>query len=271
RASTSRPTWTAGDYWTYAFRASLPGQTYNGTLTLTVLGTESVSVNGSSYSSYHVRGTIGVAFGGGSFSFQGDVWYNVATLAIVEITAVVSITGSVTITISGNPPQDIHWPLTTNDAWSSSTAITEKQVLPNGTANYLYTKLSTNFNVLADTTVTVPAGTFSTTPLKETSMGSNAYVVNYWSPQTGNSVRSESYNGSGGGPSGGYNLTAYNYQGGSFFTSIFLGLQLWIWLLLLLVVVVAIVGTVVIRRRKPPAMVAPPWTPPQQPPAGPPP
>ena len=270
-ASTSRPTWSAGDYWNYAFGARVPGQSYNGSLSLTVLGTESVNLNGTVYSGYHVRGVIGFQFGGGTFSYQGDAWYNVNTLAVLQISAVINITTSITITIWGNPPQDIRWPLTTNDAWRSSTAITVRELYAsNGTTTYAYQTLSTDFSVLADTSVTVPAGTFTCTPLRETATGSNSFVVNYWSSQAGNSVRSESRN-STGGPSGGYNLTSYRYSGGSFFTSIVFGLPIWIWLILVAVIVVAVVSIIVVRRRKPPVVAPPQWAPPQQPPMGPPP
>ncbi|HKW43761.1 MAG TPA: hypothetical protein VJP06_06200, partial [Thermoplasmata archaeon] len=151
-ASTSRPTWSAGDYWNYAFGARVPGQSYNGSLSLTVLGTESVNLNGTVYSGYHVRGVIGFQFGGGTFSYQGHAWYNVNTLAVLQISAVINITTSITITIWGNPPQDIRWPLTTNDAWRSSTAITVRELYAsNGTTTYAYQTLSTDFSVLADT------------------------------------------------------------------------------------------------------------------------
>jgi len=270
-ASTGRPTWAAGDYWNYAFGASISGTASTGTLSLNVLGTESVTFNGTAYSSYHVKGTVGFRLGGGMFTYEADVWYSVATLAVVQISAIVNITGLVTITVWGNPPQDIHWPLTTNDAWRSSTAITIRELFAsNGTTTYTYSTLSTDFSVLADTSITVPAGTFTCTPLRETETGSSSFVVNYWSSQAGNSVRSESRN-STGGPSGGYNLTSYRYQAGSFFTAVVFGLSTWIWLILAVVILVAIVGVVWIRRRRPPVGAPPQWAPPQQPPMGPPP
>jgi hypothetical protein len=140
-----------------------------------------------------------------------------------------------------------------------------------GAVKYTSTPLTTKFEVQSDASITVPAGTFTTAPVKETAMGSTSYNINYWSPQAGNSVRTESHN-STGGPSGGYNLTSYRYQAGSFFTTIFVGLPVWIWLIVIALVLVAVIGVVVVRRRKPRVGAPPPgWAPPQQPPSGPPP
>src|SRR5947207_12954583 len=88
--------------------------------------------------------------------------------------------------------------------------------------------------------------------------GSTSYTINYWSPQAGNSVRNEAYNGGGSSPSGGYNLTDYKYQSGSFFTTVLIGLPLWIWLVLI-VFIAALVGVsdAILRRRLRPA--APPY------------
>jgi hypothetical protein len=266
KASTSRPTWSVGDYWVYSYKASALGTTYTGTLRLDVVGTESVTLNGTAYSSYHVKAGIVYDYGSISINIHGDLWYSVDSLAIAKIALTLNLTGSVDITIWGNPPQSIHWPLNSGDSWTSATDLTTKEVFSNGTTVSHYGKLSTTFSVLADTSITVPAGTFTTTPVKETMTGSTAYNINYWSPQAGNSVRTEGHNATGG-PGGGYNLTSYNYQGGNFFTSVFVGLPVWIWLVILLLVVVAVVGVVVVRRRRPRAGAPPPgWVPPQQPP-----
>ena len=268
RAATNRPTWAAGDFWVYAYSASAVGTRYSGTLRLDVLGTDSVTLNGTPYSSYHVKGSVNYDFGGASVTYRGDLWYTVDSLAIAKISITLNFTGTIEVTIWGNPPQSIHWPLTAGDSWNSATDITIKEVL-NGNTTSLYQRLSTTFTVQADQTITVPAGTFTTAPVKQTTTGSTAYTINYWSPQAGNSVRTEGYNGTGGGPSGSYNLTSYNYQAGTFFTTVFVGLPVWVWLLLLILVVAAVVGVMVVRRRRPPVAAPPGWMPPQQPPSGP--
>src|SRR3989442_12936059 len=49
RANMNRPTWAAGDFWVYAVgNASLQS-----TLRISVTGTQSVLVNGTSYAAYH--------------------------------------------------------------------------------------------------------------------------------------------------------------------------------------------------------------------------
>ena len=271
RAATNRPTWSTGDFWVYSYSAAALNQTASGSLRLDVVGTESVTLNGTSYSAYKVQGTVSYEFGSLTTTFKGDLWYT-TDLAIAEISFVITLSGSLAITIWGNPPQHINWPLTSGDSWASSTDVTLKEIAPNGTATSTYTKLSTTFSVLADTSVTVPVGTFTATPVKETMAGSTSYTINYWSPQAGNSVRNEAYNGGGSSPSGGYNLTDYKYQNGSFFTMVLIGLPLWIWLVLI-VFIAAVVGVAVAmrRRRRRPAAPPPGWSPPQEPPMGPPP
>src|SRR5437667_234395 len=270
-SAANRPTWSTGDFWVYSYSAAALNQTASGSLRLDVVGTESVTLNGTPYSAYKVQGTVSYEFGSLTTTFKGDLWYT-TDLAIAEISFVITLSGSLTVTIWGNPPQHINWPLTSGDPWASSTDVTLKELAPNGTATSTYTKLSTTFSVLADTSVTVPAGTFTATPVKETMAGSTSYTINYWSPQAGNSVRNEAYNGGGSSPSGGYNLTDYKYQNGSFFTTVLIGLPLWIWLVLI-VFIAAVVGVAVAmrRRRRRPAAPPPGWSPPQEPPMGPPP
>ena len=274
RAATDRPAWASGDFWVYEYSSALTGTKTSGTLRMDVTGTESVNVNGSSYPTYHVAAVLTIPFGSLTFTLPATIWYSTDTLAIVKIVADVNLTfGTVSanshIAISGNPPQIIHWPLTAGASWDSSTTVWDVTTNSTGAVRYAQMPLATHFEVQTDASITVPAGTFTTSPLKETAAGSTSYVINYWSPQAGNSVRTESHNSSGQSP-GSYNLTSYRYQGGSFFTTIFVGLPVWIWLLLLVLIIAAVVGVVVVRRRRPP-MVAPPpgWAPPQQPPSGP--
>ncbi len=280
-ASMEKPIWSTGDSWTYAFAATSGFTSVNGTLKLTVVGSESVSINGTSYPSYNVTGTLTEKSGSLTISYDADLWFSVDTLAIVQITATSTIgTGTVTFTIAGNPPQLIRWPLTTGDSWTSATSVRVKTQYPNGTVTNSYQALSTTFLVQTDATITVPAGTFTTTPLKETTSGS--YTVNYWSAQVGNWARVGAYNSSGG-SQGGYNLTSYNYQGGqgaSFLNAIYLGLPGFAWLIVIAVVIIAVVAIIATRRRKPGMpMAMPPGQlpmqpmPPQEPmgPGGPPP
>ncbi len=260
RANMDRPTWAAGDFWVYAV-GNASAQT---TLSIHVTGTQSVLVNGTSYATYHTTTELSTRSGSFKVTYTADIWFSVETLAIVEIQASINITGLITITISGFPPQTIQWPLTTGATWRSSTVVTAQTAYPNGTKTYSYQALSTDFEVQPEASITVPKGTFATTPLKETSTANASYTLNYWSPQVGNWARIGTYDSSGRNQ-GNFNLTDYNYQGGSFFTSIVFGLPVWIWLILLVVILVAIIGLVAVRRRRPPTRVMPP-SPPQMPP-----
>jgi hypothetical protein len=267
RANMDRPTWAAGDFWVYtAGNASLQS-----TLRISVTGTQSVMVNGTSYATYHTTTDYTSHSGSITVTYSADVWFSVDTLAIVEIQASINITGVISITISGNPPQTIQWPLTTNARWSSSTVVTVETAFPNGTKTYAYQALSTDFEVEPETTITVPKGTFVTTPLKETDTANATYTLNYWSPQVGNWARIGEYDSSGRNQ-GNFNLTDYSYQSGSFFTSVVFGLPVWIWLVLLVVILVAIIGVFAVRRRRPPTTMPstmPPQMPPMEPPMGP--
>jgi len=268
RANMDRPTWAAGDFWVYDVRGS--GLSVgNTTFRMDVTGTDSVTLNGTPHPSYKVSADLKITAGLVTFEVKPDIWFSVDTLAIVKITAVIppigNLTTQTTIVIAGSPPQTIQWPLTAGATWSSSTEVWTSSMNATKTT-WSHSTLSTTFAVQPDATITVPAGTFSTNPLKELS-GNGTYTTNFWSAQVGNWARVGSYNNTGKNTQN-FNLTSYGYSGGGFFGSIILGLPIWIWLILLVVIVVAIIGFFAVRRRKPPVMM-PPAMPPQQPPMGP--
>jgi hypothetical protein len=268
RANMDRPTWASGNSWTYTTGSGTSGAS---TLSISVTGTESTSVNGTSYPCYRTLTKLTTTSGSFTITYSADVWFRVDDLVLVKIQASINISGIITFTISGNPPQNITWPLATGATWNSATTIWIETAYPNGTKTFSHQALSTRFDVQPDTSVTVPAGTFSTTPLKETSAANGTYTINHWSAQVGNWAQIREYDSSNRN-TGNFNLTSYSYSGGGFFGSIILGLPVWIWLILLVVIVVAIVGFFAVRRRKPPAMVPPampPQMPPQEPPMGP--
>src|SRR5437899_3340343 len=269
RANMNKPTWAAGDFWAYSFVSGSGGLTLNGTLRLDVTGTETVTLNQTDYPCYHVAADLKIPFGAGlSYEVTPDIWFSTATLAVVKIRAVVApilnLTTQTTVIIAGSPPQTIHWPLTAAVSWTDTTVVWTSSTNATRTT-WSHTTLSRTFQVQSDATITVPAGTFTTTPLKETN-ASGSYTMNFWSAQVGNWARVGSYNSSGGNTQN-FNLTSYSYGGGGGFsiTSILLGLPVWIWLILLVVIVVAIIGFFAVRRRNPPVMM-PPAMPPQEPP-----
>jgi len=270
KASMDRPTWSAGNFWAYNITSGSGASMVTGIFRMDVAGTETVTLNGTGYPCYRVTSDFKIPFGGGlSFEVFPVIWFSVDTLAIVRIQAVVpailNLTTQTTVTIAGSPPQTIQWPLTAGATWSSSTEVWTSSMNATKTT-WSHSTLSTTFTVQSDATITVPAGTFSTNPLKELS-ANGTYTTNFWSAQVGNWVRVGSYNSTGGNTQN-FNLTSYGYSGPGFFGSIILGLPVWIWLILLVVIVVAIIGFFAVRRRKPPVMM-PPAMPPQEPPMGP--
>src|SRR2546422_3860389 len=276
KANMDKPTWAAGNFWVYSFESGSGGLTINGTLRLDVTGTETVTLNGTPHPSYHVAADLKIPLGAG-FTYEAtpDIWFSTDTLAIVKIRVVVAPIGNLTtqtmVVIAGSPPQTIHWPLTAGATWTDTTVVWSSST--NATATtWTNATLTTRFDVQPDATITVPAGTFTTTPIKETNTANLSYTMNYWSADVGNWVRVGDYDSTGRNTDN-FNLTAKNYQGGSFFTSILFGLPVWIWLVLLVVIIVAIIGVFVVRRRKPPTRVMPPAPPPMPPqePMGPPP
>jgi hypothetical protein len=250
-----RPTWASGDFWVYAVSSS--GAPSNTQLRFDVTGTETVAVNGSSYPTYHVAATITFVLIG-TTTIPADIWFSADTLAIVKIKATLDIrlgnfSAVGTYEISGNPPQNIVWPLSAGATWSSSTLVWTVTTNTTGAKRYSSASLTTDFKVLADASVTVPAGTFSVNPLNETERTSGNYQINDWSAQAGNWARVTMYNRSGK-SQGNFNLTSYHYSGGGFLNSVVFGLPIWIWLILLAIIVVAIIGFFVVRRRKPPTV-----------------
>lgn len=268
RAEMGRPTWASGDFWVYTLsfadaELGLP----NATLRFDVTGTETITVNGTAYSTYRVAATISFVLVG-TTTFPADMWFSTETLAIVKIRATVQLNlpgfdASGTFEVSGNPPQTIQWPLTAGASWQSSTRVWTVATNSTGTT-YTSVPLSTDFSVQSDATISVPAGTFTTTPLKETDTASGSYTINYWSPQVGNWARVAQHN-STGENEGNFNLTSYNYQAGFFLTAVVLGLPTWIWLIIAAAAVVAIVVVARRRRRGRAPQTMPPPEPPETP------
>jgi hypothetical protein len=274
RANMDKPTWAAGNFWVYSFTSGSGAATFNGTLRFDVTGTETVTLNGTDYPSYHVAADLKLPFGGGlSFQVTPDIWFSTDTLAIVKIRATVppiaNLTTQTTVVVAGSPPQTIHWPLTVGASWTDSTVVWTSSTNATRTT-WSHAALSTRFDVQADATISVPAGTFATTPIKETNTANLSYTMNYWSAQVGNWVRVGEYDNSGRNTQN-FNLTSSSFQGGNFFTSVLFGLPVWIWLVLLVVILVAIIGVFAVRRRRPPTRAMPPPQMPPQEPMGPPP
>ncbi len=276
RAAMDLPVWTSGDYWLYSLSgvsgAGIPGLEGTGTMRVDVVGVETITIGGTSISTYHARVnmTISTTISGQTFtfSFLGDQWYRVSDLAQAKMSIGASILGQTfSVSLTYNPPMEIRWPLTANASWPTTSTLTAT-VNIFGQTNTTSETVTLQHTVEADRSVTVTAGTFSTTPVKDTT-GSTGYTRSHWSATVGNWVSQKTYDDLGT-EQGSMDLTSYTYQGPGLLGALFLGLSLLIWLVLLAFVVIVIVAVLVLRRKKPPVPAylpvqpVPPTQPPMQ-------
>jgi len=277
RAATSLPVWNSGDYWVYTVTgegggAGIPGLGGSGTMRIDVVGVETVTVGSTSISAYRARMnlTIDADFMGQTVRMYmpGDQWYRVSDLALAKMSVSSSVFGApFSMTMTVDPPAEIRWPLTAGTTWSTTSTVTTTMNVF-GQIQTTTDTATVQHEVEADQSVTVAAGTFTTSPVKETTSGLTGYSLSYWSATAGNWVSQKSYN-SLGVEQGGLELTSYKYQGPGLLNINILGLSLLIWLVLIAFVIIAVVAVVLLRRRRPPAaMPMPPMgpMPPQQPP-----
>ncbi len=282
-ASTEMPSWSAGDYWVYTLNAgALFGSTFSGSATMRydVVGPDSLSVGGSSVSVWKTKLNVSVSISAGGISaqvyFNGNAYFRQSDLGQTQqgFSATVGPT-TVSFTTTYNPPLAIQWPLTAGAQWNTTTNVT----FQGSTGSPVTAQETIQNTVQADQSLTVPAGTFTTTPLKQT-MGALAptYTVYFWSASVGSYVSMRSYYSSNDTQISAIDLQSYSY-GASGLS--FLGLPVLAWIIIVVVIVVAVAAVLLLRRKKPvapmgvppttpPGMTPMPGQPPQQPPQGPP-
>jgi hypothetical protein len=272
RASTALPTWSIGDYWVYNLTGFSPFTGANsGTWRMDTVGTDSITIGGTTFSAYHLKDNISVTITSGSttttITEYGDSWYRTSDLALAKQTRGLSLGGLVeNITTTNSPPPGYQWPLTAGATWSQNYQIKEVIVLGSMTST-TYLNVTGSVTVQSDTNVTVAAGSFSTTPVEQSGAGSTN--TSYWSATAGNVVESESQSPSPYGPTSEVlQLKSFNHQANAGGVSgLFLGLLLWEWIgLILVVVVIVAVAVLLVRRRPGMPQPAPPGT---EPPTGP--
>lgn len=286
-ASTAMPSWSAGDYWTYALNAgTLFGGTFAGSATMRydVVGPDSLSVGGSSVPVWKTKLNVSVSISSGFISAQlylnGNAYFRQSDLGQVQQGFSASYGGTtVSFTTSYNPPQAIQWPLTAGAQWTTTTNVT----FASSTGSPTTVQETIQSSVQADQSLTVPAGTFTVTPVKQT-MGALAaeYTVYFWSATVGNYVSMRNYYSSNDTEISSVDLQSYSFgAGGLGLSSIVLGLPLYAWIAIIVIVVVVIAAVALLRRKKPaPPMMPPPGAmppgpgpgqPPMPPPQAPPP
>ncbi len=255
RASATQgvPSWSAGDTWVYAPSSG------NGTITWTVLEQTTVSVGGNTLNVWH---TV-VASSSGSISISLDMYLTTDGLRLAKTSGTLPFVGLLTITYDPAMPTAV-FPLSTGSNWQGSSSVTTVSGFGTGTSTQSWSGA-----VTGESSVTVPAGTFTAAAIRSPSAG-NPYTVSYYSESVGWLVKTEHYSGTGA-LTGTDSLTSFKYSGN--------GLLL-ILLIIGVLAVVAVVGLLFLRRRRPQAPQAmpppqyvptqQPYYPPQQPPQTPP-
>ncbi len=257
-ADAEKPTWSTGDFWAYEYTGSaftwINGP---GTYRMEVVGIDTVSIGGASYEAYRLRLTVN-----GSNVVQyhgGDVWYRTSDLSLVKLTYNATVTVffelTVIVTLTYDPPAAIRWPLVTQDTWTTSSSRTAETQLPPLPPVSTRTNVDTSYIVEASSTVTVPAGSLETTPLRAQS---GERSTTYWAASAGNYARRQTRDANDQETSSA-ELTSFRYSPALF------GLPLIVWILILVLLII-VVAAFVSRARRRPQTPMPPYMPPQGPP-----
>ncbi len=275
RASMDLPIWSVGDYWVYSASGLALPFPASGTVKYEVVGTDIIAWQGASYAAYHT--TISTNESGTSLMHTGDAWFRTSNLALARLTLFFyslcfigfppgCSNSSLTQTMS--PPLPLGFPPTPGDNWSASTTVTYEYVnLDNGTARWANWTVGGNFSVGYDTSVKVPAGNFTATPLWENlSAGGSDLLLSYgpralvdYSRTVGNAVKEVVYANPRGtwSPMADLELKSYSHAQ-PWYTLGFLGIPVWAWLVLAAAVIACVLVVLGRRRRpRPQAAVAP--------------
>ncbi len=269
RAATDLPAWSVGDSWTYYEYGLIIPFPSSGSLTYRVTSTDSIVENGTSIATYHAELWANTTVL--SPYHVADVWYRMSDLAVVRLSLNISACypfppscSNTTLSSTMFPPFPLHFPLTAGDAWTASTFVAHEAVdRTTGSAVYYNGTGSANASVGADESVTVPAGTFTVSPLDENythsaislSLSYGTIIYRDFSPRVGNAVLERDYFG--------YDLhtgmwsphmvaelqlASYSYSPPWYDLRV-LGLPVWSWLIVAAAVIVG-VAFVALRRRR---------------------
>jgi len=252
RGLTALPKWSAGDYWSYDVTAnSVLFGSSSGTWRMDVVGTESLTIGGSTFNAYHVKDNVSMTLTYGSstatITVKGDSWYRTSDLAQAKQVVAFNFGGASSTTTTTNiPPPSYQWPLTAGASWSQS--YETKTFLDYGSlTSTTFGNVTKTVTVEADTSITVPAGTFTVTPVTESGGGNT--TTSSWSEKAGNSVARDSTSPSAQGPES-MKLKSYSYGAGSGTVGgLFLGLDSTM-LTIIIVVAAAVIAVAAVGMRR---------------------
>lgn len=284
-AALDRPSWSIGDYWTYATNTTLtPGLNLTGTLTSTVQGRVAAAAGGGSVSAFQVlvsgsgtaRGTVATAGGNvsvqGTWILTGEERFDPTDLQPLYDLLDLSVNGTYqnlvpfSIRVQNTTSYQIlsdswQYPIAPGETGSVAAAYNFTQDFygpsgmhahSNGTGEWTF-----GFAMAASPPMATAAGTFPAYRVTET-WPDGSSEVSFPSPQVGNDVRTEGY-----GPDGNLSsvttLTAYRYQ--ALETPTFLGLSALQWGIVVPVVAVAAAALFLFRRMRRRKLPRPPGGP----------
>lgn len=242
------PNWSTGDYWTYSVDAG------SDRVTWTVQGQTTLTIGSTNHAVWHVT----AATTSGNTTVTIDTWLTTSGLRVAKTSGIIPFFG--TISVVNDPPEPLAvFPLAQGGTWSGTTSVTTTLGSISNTVSQSYSG-----TVLGESSVTVPAGTFTAARIRSPSAG-DPYEINYFSESTGWLVKSESYDAFGA-LSETQDLVSFKYSG------TLANLLLLVVGVIVILAVVATVAVVAMRRRRPPMMAPPPYPQqyPPQPPAPPP-
>lgn len=274
--SLDRPSWTAGDHWTYSTNTTLTaGLNLTGTVTSTVQGLQPTTVGGASVDAYQVL-LSGTGSAAGNVTYSGSVFFVQGTWIVtgeerfepVELQPVYSLFD---LTVDGKYqgvlPYSVRVQNTTTfeilaDGWpyphlaASSGVVTVRYNFTQDSSVYGPTDQSRHdqgtgewtetFSMAMPVDTATPLRTFRAFPITAT-WPDGSRQLSLASPEVGNDVRTESY-APGGNLTAVTVLTSYRYQ--ALETPTYLGLTAVQWAIVAPVVAAAAVGLVAYRRRR---------------------
>ena len=257
RADIDRPVWKNGNFWVYEGTGGAGGVGGAGhvKLRLDVVGTEAMSVGGTSYESYHTRVAVNVTSGTLPIDSPGDAWFRTSDLSLVKLvltTTVMTPFGqpfTAVTTVTMNPPQRMQWPLSAGATWTVTGVATVVLEITGQPPHTTAQTVSGTATVGAAESRTVTAGRFDTNPVTLTTSDGNT-SKSYWSREAGNYVEQNSHDSSNR-DAGSSQLTSYSYTAPSTLggAGTNLGLSWYVWIAVVGIAVAVVVVLVAVRRR----------------------
>lgn len=196
------PEYEDGDRWVREAEVQSQRGTFTITQTTTYEGAEEITVNGTDHDTFVMRSERVTRGGSGQQSFtqwsNSTQWMTTSEHAMVKTSNNVTITGTPggprefsQTTTYDEPCPSFQWPMEVGDSWTQDCTATTRQ--GNRTQERQQER---EFHVIAEETVTVPAGTFETLVISNQTKGSDEDRTTQWyAPRACGPVRLETTQG----------------------------------------------------------------------------